>query len=52
MQTRLNITLPSPYFFYMEFFFLANTAVAMQVTILCAPTIICDGVMTTESKLY
>lgn len=32
--------------------FFANAAVAMQVTVLCAPTIIFKGVMTTESKLY
>lgn len=34
-------------------FFLANTAVVIQVTILCAPNfIIFDGTVTTKSKLY
>lgn len=53
MQNRLNITSPSLHFFYIEIFFLANTAVVMQVTIPCAPnSIIFEGAVTTERKLY
>lgn len=51
-QIKYNFTF-SIFLLYGDIFFLANTAVVMQVTIPCAPNpIILYGAVTTESKLY